>query len=157
MAASCSVFLNVRDIGKSVEFYQALGFRVDAETPGDDGRLAYVDLSYQGAELGLGSIASNDDAEYRRWVEGELGGGVIVYYSVPDVDEVYQRAQGMRATIEAPLRDRSYGRAFNLNDPDGYVICFITEPRKRRRTAGRTTARTTRRTPSKGTRAKRRR
>ncbi|MCA1813699.1 MAG: VOC family protein [Halobacteriales archaeon] len=157
MPASTSVFLNVRDIGKSIEFYCALGFRVDAEHPGEGGKLAYADLSYQGAELGLGSIASNDDREYRSWVSTPLGAGVILTFSVPDVEEVHARAGAMRATIEAPLGDRSYGRAFNLNDPDGYVVCFITEPKRGRARKPAKAAHPKARRARKGTQPRRRR
>lgn len=128
MASQSSAFLNVRDLEKSVEFYQALGFEVAEEYFDDSGALTYVDLDLDGAELSLGQVLSGADEEYARWVGNpELGAGVILYFTVPDVDTVWERARGARATIEVPLRDRSYGRAFNLNDPDGYVVCFMTE------------------------------
>lgn len=135
MAASSSVFLNVRNLEKSLEFYQALGFRLAKDYRDDDGNLAYVDLDYQGAELSLGSILTNADDEYQRWVSNELGAGMILYFTVPNVDEVHDRARQARATIEVPLRDRTYGRAFNLNDPDGYVVCFMTEKKAARKPA----------------------
>lgn len=130
MAATSSVFLNVRNLEKSLEFYRALGFGVVKEYRDDEGRLAYVDLAYHGAELSLGQILADADDEYTRWVSNpELGAGIIVYFTVADVDAVHDRARRAQAAIEVPLRDRSYGRAFNLNDPDGYVVCFLTEKR----------------------------
>jgi catechol 2,3-dioxygenase-like lactoylglutathione lyase family enzyme len=128
MASTSSAFLNVRNLEKSVEFYRALGFEVAEEFTDDDGNLTYVDLEYDGAELSLGQVLTDADDEYTRWVSNpELGAGLILYFTVPDVDAAYQRARDARASIEVPLRDRSYGRAFNLNDPDGYVVCFMTE------------------------------
>lgn len=134
--ASTSVFLNVQNLEKSVEFYGALGFRVAREYRGRGGELRYVDLDLDGAELSLGWIGANDDPEFRRWVSGELGAGVIVYVDVPDVDALHERARRAGAVIEAPLEERSYGRAFNLNDPDGYVVCFFTEPGRAPRAKG---------------------
>jgi predicted enzyme related to lactoylglutathione lyase len=133
MAASLSVFLNVQDIERSMKFYQGLGFRLDASHRGRDGTgpVRYADLSYQGAELGLGHVASNDDPEYRSWVGTPLGAGVMLYFSVPDVDKLHDKAKAMSAVIEYAPEDRSYGRVFGLNDPDGYVIAFIKEKKAR--------------------------
>lgn len=125
--ASTSAFLNVRNLEKSLEFYQALGFDLVKEYRDDEGDLSYVDLAFDGAELSLGQVLEGADDEYTRWVSGELGAGLILYFTVDDVDAVHDRARQARATIEVPLRDRTYGRAFNLNDPDGYVVCFMTE------------------------------
>lgn len=132
MAASCSVFLNVHDIERSVKFYQGIGFEVDALHRGREGEgpVRYADLSYQGAELGLGHIAINDDPEFRAWVGTPLGAGVMISFSVPDVDRIFEKAKAMGAVIEHEPQDRSYGRVFGLNDPDGYVVSFIKEPRR---------------------------
>lgn len=129
--ASTSVFLNVHDIDKSLEFYQALGFKVTSRTRGDDGRTWWADLDLSGAELGLGFIGANDDPEYRAWVGTPLGAGVVAYVTVRDVDRVFARAKKAGAVIEHAPQDRSYGRVFTLNDPDGYVVAFIREPARR--------------------------
>jgi catechol 2,3-dioxygenase-like lactoylglutathione lyase family enzyme len=159
--AATSAFLNVHDLAKSREFYEALGFRTTGASKDGRGRVAYVDLAYGAAELGLGAIGSNDDPEFRRWVSGELGAGVIVYVSVDDVDRVHAAARRIHAAIEAPLRDRSYGRAFNLNDPDGYVVCFLQEPKPRTRSraaaAGPVPPKRGARRPARGREGKRRR
>jgi uncharacterized glyoxalase superfamily protein PhnB len=131
MPASTSVFLNVRDIEKSLEFYRRLGFRVkNAWKDEETGQTGYADLDLQGAELSLGHIPSNDDPEFQAWVGTPLGAGVVVYLTVPNVDRHWKVAQEMGATIEMPIKDRPYGRMFTLNDPDGYTLSFITEPRR---------------------------
>jgi predicted enzyme related to lactoylglutathione lyase len=127
MAGSCSVFLNVRDIDRSLKFYEQLGFKV-AKTYEDEGATAYADLEMNGAEVSLGHIPKNDDPEFVSWVSTPLGAGVIVYISVRDVDGVYVKAQEAGWTIEHAPEDRSYGRVFLANDPDGYVLAFIEEP-----------------------------
>ena len=132
MAATTSVFLNVHDIDKSLEFYKSLGFRVVNAWKGDDGKVTYADLELDGAEFGLGSIPSSDDPAFREWVATPLGAGVVVYFTVPNVEKVLARAESVKATIEVPLQERSYGRVFTLNDLDGYTITFLTEPRRGR-------------------------
>lgn len=131
MAASCSVFLNVWDIAKSLEFYEGLGFEV-AGRHERRGVTTYADLELDGAELGLGNIRSNDEPAFRAWVDTPLGAGVVVYLTVPDVDACFERARRLGATIEVPLEDRSYGRVFTLNDPDGYTLTFLQEPLTRK-------------------------
>lgn len=147
MAASCSVFLNVWDIAKSLEFYEGLGFEVTGRYE-RRGVTTYADLELDGAELGLGNIRSNDEPAFRAWVDTPLGAGVAVYLTVPDVDACFERARRVGATIEVPLEDRSYGRVFTLNDPDGYTITFLQAPKARK-------ARKARRAPARP--AKRRR
>lgn len=127
MPVTSSVFLNVSNIEKSLEFYRNIGFRVAQTYKDDNGKAAWADLSLQGADLGLGHIQSNDDPGFRQWVGTPLGAGVIVYFTVPNVDRYHALAKAARATIEQPLTDRPYGRMFTLNDPDGYTITFIKE------------------------------
>lgn len=124
--ASASVFLNVHDIERSLAFYEALGFRTTARH-GAGGVTGWADLELDGADLGLGNIASSDDPAFRAWVGTPLGAGVVVYFTVPDVDAIHDRAVKAGAAIEVPLQDRSYGRTFMLNDPDGYTVSFLTE------------------------------
>lgn len=131
MPTTTSTFLNVHDIEKSLAFYKALGFKVNSVTK-DEGKIAYADLSLRGAELGLGSISSNDDPEYVKWISSPLGAGVLIYFTTPGVDAIYAAAKKAGAVIEYPPTDRSYGRVFSLNDPDGYTLSFLTEPRPSR-------------------------
>lgn len=124
--ASLSVVLNTNDIEKAVSFYQGLGFKTTYKGEDDQGTLTYVDLELEGAELGLAAIQASDDPEFRDWVQNPLGAGVLVTITVSDVDGVFEKARDMGAVIEHEPEDRSYGRVFTLNDPDGYVVSFIT-------------------------------
>lgn len=158
MPVTSSVFLNVSNIDKSLEFYRNVGFRVARTYKNDAGQVAWADLSLQGAEFGLGHIPSNDDPGFRQWVGTPLGAGVIVYFTVPNVDRYYKLAQESRATIEMPMTDRPYGRMFTLNDPDGYTISFITEQKPRaKKAATRKTSAKAKGAPSKKAKAKARR
>jgi predicted enzyme related to lactoylglutathione lyase len=127
--APCSVFLNVTDITRSLAFYEGLGFAVEQRHERRrDGVLAYVDLAMDGAEVGLGNIAVNDDPAFRAWVGTPLGAGVVIYVDVADAAAVQRRAERIGATIEQPLEERSYGKVVMLNDPDGYTLAFLEEP-----------------------------
>lgn len=130
---STSVFLNVHDIERSLAFYKSLGFKVTHETKMENGSVWYADLDLDGAELGLGWIEANDDPEYQKWVSTPLGAGVVVYVTVPDVDRLFQRAVEAGAVIEHAPEDRPYGRVTTINDPDGYTLVFLAEPKARRR------------------------
>ena len=152
MTVSSSVFLNVTNIEKSLEFYRNIGFRVARTYKNDEGQVAWADLSLQGAEFGLGHIPSNDDPGFRHWTSTPLGAGVIVYFTVPNVDRYYKLAQDVRATIEMPITDRPYGRMFTLNDPDGYTISFITD-----KTASKPKAKAKKATKAKSTPKKKKR
>ena len=141
MPATASVFLNVQSLEKSLEWYRNLGFKVLKSHKNDAGKVAWADLALDGAELGLGEISSNDDPGYRQWVSTPLGAGVIVYFTVPDVQKTYKAAQKMRATIEFPLTERSYGTTFTANDPDGYTISFLTEAKAPKKAKAKTAKR----------------
>lgn len=125
--AKLSVFLNVQNIEKSVEFYERLGFKVLTRHKNHAGVFAWADLEFEGADFGLGHIPSNNDPDFQKWASTPLGAGVVVYFTVDDVDAVHERARAAGAVIEVPIEDRSYGRVFTLNDPDGYTITFMRE------------------------------
>ena len=126
MPSTSRVFLNARNIEKSVQFYQSLGFKVTESTKDNDNRLTYATLELDGAEFRLGWIGANDDAEFREWVSTPLGAGVIVSFYSGDVNSIFKKAENAQVKIEQPLAERPYGTAFTMNDPDGYVVTFIT-------------------------------
>jgi predicted enzyme related to lactoylglutathione lyase len=138
--ATLSAFLNVTNIKQSLGFYQALGF-TPTYVRQRDGVDAYAGVEHDGAEIELGWIGSNDDREYQSWVSTPLGAGVVLYLSVRDVDAVAKKAKDIGATIEYGPEDRSYGRVLGLNDPDGYVLTFIAEPKPRKKAAAKKSAR----------------
>lgn len=133
MPATSSVFLNVTDIDRSLEFYRKIGFRVASARKDDSGRVAWADLTFQGADLGLGRIGSNPDPEFQAWVGTPLGAGVIVYFTVPNAARHWKKAQEAGVAVEQPLTERPYGTLFTLNDPDGYTISFFQEPKRMRK------------------------
>jgi catechol 2,3-dioxygenase-like lactoylglutathione lyase family enzyme len=129
MKAEISVMFNVKDVDRSVKFYEALGFDVRWAWKGDDGKLTYAGVGIGGAVIALGRIMEGEGGgeynDYRAWVKGPLGGGVIVNVELRNVEKVYERAKKAKAEIESRIRDWPYGKAFTLNDPDGYVVKFL--------------------------------
>lgn len=130
MKVEISVMFNVKEVERSVKFYQALGFDLRWAWKGDDDKLDYAGVGMGGAVIALGRIwepsaSGGEYGDYHEWVKGPLGGGVIVNVELRGVEKVYARAKRARATIESRLRDWPYGKAFTINDPDGYVVKFL--------------------------------
>ncbi len=124
--ASTSVYLNVNDAQRSINFYEGLGFKTMERSEADNGHLVYVGLDLDGAPLSLGEIAAvEDDPDYESWVSTPLGAGVIVSFHVDDAQAIFERAQAIDATIEQPLNEHMGFPSFTLNDPDGYVVSFL--------------------------------
>ncbi len=127
LMAKLSVFLNVKNIEKSMALYSALGFETTETYDGEDGEIAYADMELDGAELTLGEIGANDDPEFVAWVSTPLGAGVMLTFNVDDPDAFFAKAKGAGADIESPPGERPYGRAFTMNDVDGYTVTFLKE------------------------------
>jgi catechol 2,3-dioxygenase-like lactoylglutathione lyase family enzyme len=130
MKAEISVMFNVKDVDRSVEFYRTLGFDVRWAWKGENGHLDYAGVGIGGAVIALGRIYEGDSAageydDYQGWVKGPLGGGVIVNVELRNVEKIYERAKKGKVKIESRLRDWPYGKAFTINDPDGYVVKFL--------------------------------
>jgi catechol 2,3-dioxygenase-like lactoylglutathione lyase family enzyme len=130
MKAEISVMFNVKDVDRSVDFYTALGFDVRWKWPGEDGKLTYAGVGIGEAVIALGRIPKKGRSRgpydsYDRWVSTPLGAGVIVNVELRAVETIYARAKKKRAKIESGLREWPYGKAFTVNDPDGYVVKFL--------------------------------
>src|SRR5436309_3182480 len=104
-----AVTLAVRDMARSIEFYEKLGFVVIYG--GNDS--FFTSLQSGDAFVNLAASPS-----YR----GEWWGRVI--FRVDDADAQYRRILAAQITPEVP-RDASWGeRFFHLRDPDGHEISF---------------------------------
>lgn len=99
----------VPNLKAAVEFYLALGFAVERETP------TFVTLRYQSVYL---FVAENEDAPVApRWTN--------VRIIVSDVDAVWQRVRERGMAIGTAIGDRGYGlRDFTVKDPAGFEVRF---------------------------------
>jgi len=110
----------VKDLSKTAEFYEAIGFRRGKEP---DRITFYVNWFF------VTFIAQDreDDAELRK--EAELptkGAGLFVYVKVDDVEDFHKAvlSKGMKPDGEPQARP-SGNREFVLRDPDGYKLTFF--------------------------------
>jgi len=116
-----AITLVTRDMKTSVQFYEALGFR----------------LVYGGPASRFSSLAGSGDCfvnltredEARDTVSGTPAGGgrfwgrVILH--VTDVDALFARAREAGFETETRPRDAAWGeRYFHIRDPDGHELSF---------------------------------
>lgn len=111
----------VKDLAKTSEFYEALGFRLGKQ---DDTHLTcyvnwfWVDFIAEGA---AGTAAYRQEAQV-----SNRGAGEYLHMKVEDVDAYYADlvAKGMQPDGE-PEGKRTTGRSFVLRDPDGFKLVFF--------------------------------
>ena len=100
----------VRDLDKTVEFYESLGFRVGKRE--DDQATCYVNWFW------VKFVPAGDG--------GEPEPGPTLYLKVDDIDDYYGAllAHGFAPSTE-PRKQRSGNREFLLDDPDGNTLAFF--------------------------------
>ena len=109
----------VRDIGRSVEFYEGLGFQLLRD--GGD----FVELTWENHRLFLAELSAFRNAPDEGPTAPPTFPVANVRVMVPDVDEYWKRVNELGARIIIPLGDRYYGlRDFTIADPDGFGVRF---------------------------------
>lgn len=112
---------HVKDLRRTGEFYETLGFRLGKQEPG---RLTcYVNWFW----VTFVAEDSESDPALREDVQAaHRGAGVATYIKVGDIDETYRGvlAAGMKPDGE-PEKRASGTREFVLRDPDGYKLVFF--------------------------------
>jgi catechol 2,3-dioxygenase-like lactoylglutathione lyase family enzyme len=118
-----NVLLRVRDAGRSLDFYRALGFEEQMLLLAD-GRLYYGEMILRDPRAGALMFLERD-----RWAIDEDraadrdGAGQVLYLPVDDLEAVRARIPD-DAVIQGP-RDEYYGRELVIRDPDGFRIAFL--------------------------------
>jgi len=114
--------LIVDEIEKSLPFWvDRIGFNKTAEVP-DDGKLGFVMMEREGAELMIQTVASvlKDEPKF-----APKGGSnkASLFIEVQDLDDVLKRLKGY--PIEMEDRTTFYGmREIGVRDPDGHIVIF---------------------------------
>jgi catechol 2,3-dioxygenase-like lactoylglutathione lyase family enzyme len=109
----------VRDIERSLEFYERLGFRLLRD--GGD----FVELTWEDHRLFLAELSAFRDTPDAAPVTPPPFPLANVRVMVSNVDECWKRVNDMGARVIVPLADRYYGlRDFTIADPDGFGIRF---------------------------------
>ena len=111
----------VKDLRRTAEFYEILGFRRGNEAPGRV--TCYVNWFW------VTFVAQDHQTGPELQKETQLpgkGAGLFTYIKVDDVDETYQGvlAAGMKPDGE-PQKRPPGKREFILRDPDGYKLVFF--------------------------------
>lgn len=108
----------VRDIRRSVDFYQRLGF----ELLRDDGD--FVELTWEEHRLFLAAPSAFHGVDAALPASPAFP-PANVRVMVPDVDRLWDLAQEIGAEVVTPIGDRYYGlRDFMVRDPDGFGVRF---------------------------------
>ncbi|MEI9913419.1 MAG: VOC family protein [Candidatus Saccharibacteria bacterium] len=111
----------VKDIDKTTDFYETLGFVFDKKEPDHASmhlNFFWMDFHPQDKE---------DKPEFQKEANLEnKGAGMFVYISVDDVDEFYKELSDKGLKPSSEPRDWPWGnREFALRDPDGYKLVFF--------------------------------
>lgn len=111
----------VKDINKTANFYEALGFEFKRKEPN---RLTtYLNWFW------IDFLASDKEEkpEFKKEANSsDKGAGLYIYLSVDDVDAFYKNLvdKGLKPSSEP--RDWPWGnREFVIRDPDGYKLVFF--------------------------------
>lgn len=117
-----SVFLYVKSIDKSIEFYrEALGATMAQKHAQEDGGPATLAIMKLGDFAIMLHVADESDLDLN---ETRPGVGMHMQFRVADVDAAYIRAcnAGYYSRVSDGPIDQEWGwREFAIKDPDGYV------------------------------------
>lgn len=105
-----AVTLFVKNMKRSVEFYERCGFKL---------KYGGADAEFTSFHAGSCFLNLIDDPNYahRDW-------GRVIFY-VDDVDRHYQMLIDAGLSPEAPPKDAAWGeRYFHVRDPDGHELSF---------------------------------
>jgi uncharacterized glyoxalase superfamily protein PhnB len=117
-----SVFLYVKDVRRSLEFYN--------EVVGAD--IVQLHAEHEGAPYTLAILRIGQftlmlhpqEPHEEEFADTRMGVGIHLQLQVPDVDQFFQHCmdQGALLAISGEPTDQSWGwREFALRDPDGFV------------------------------------
>ncbi len=111
----------VKDLNKTVEFYEALGFKFKSK--GHDRAKAYLNW------FSIEFLATSEEQNPEFLEEAQAqpkGGGLYIYISVDNVDKFYEELILRHIKTSSQPRDWAWGnREFALRDPDGYKLVFF--------------------------------
>ena len=119
VAAAIVPYICATPAGEAIEWYvSAFGAAEVERYVGDDGRVGHAELNIGGARVYL----SDEYPDFDAVSPTTLGGTTAtLHLTVPDVDEVYERAVAAGARGDRPPADQPYGdRSATIVDPYGH-------------------------------------
>ena len=116
--------LTVDDLQKSITFYEALGFSID-ERWEEKGTLLGVMMRTGRIQIGL----NQDDWKKGRDRTKGIGVRVLIATTRDHVDELARRARSAGIALKSDPHDTDWNnsRAFEVNDPSGYMVTVYSE------------------------------
>ena len=110
----------VADLGRSIAYYEKLGFSFGQPWDG-----FYAIGQRDGLEVHLKEAPSND-AE-RRWRRDHEH--LDAAAGIDGIERFYEQCVANGVTMIKPLAATAWGtKDFSIEDPDGYIICFGGRP-----------------------------
>ena len=108
-----NVILAVKDLGKSVEFYnKILGMPIKRE------RDNWIDLGQTGALLSLHPTSDTDG-------DSSIDNRILIGFVVGDVSSAIDELKLKNVKIHRDIQDKSSGKNAIILDPDGYMISLF--------------------------------
>jgi len=108
-----NVILAVKDLGKSVEFYnKILGMPIKRE------RDNWIDLGQTGALLSLHPTSDTDE-------DSSIDNRILIGFVVGDVSSAIDELKLKNIKIHRDIQDKSSGKNAIILDPDGYMISLF--------------------------------
>ena len=108
-----NVILAVKDLDKSVEFYnKILGMPIKRE------RNNWVDLGQTGALLSLHPTSDTDG-------DSSIDNRILIGFVVGDVSSAIDELKLKNIKIHRDIQDKSSGKNAIILDPDGYMISLF--------------------------------
>ena len=129
--------LSIRDLPRSLAFYQALGFRTLYDRPEEGfARLALGNAELMLDQIGIGRDFDTDLAT----LAGPLGRGINLQIEVDDIAPLLDTLSRAGHPLHLPPETRWYraetqefgNRQFIVADPDGYLLRFFQDLGSRR-------------------------
>jgi lactoylglutathione lyase len=108
-----NVILTVKDLDKSVEFYnKILGMPIKRE------RDNWIDLGQTGALLSLHPTSDTDG-------DSSIDNRILIGFVVGDVSSAIDELKLKNIKIHRDIQDKSSGKNAIILDPDGYMISLF--------------------------------
>jgi lactoylglutathione lyase len=108
-----NVILTVKDLDKSVEFYnKILGMPIKRE------RDNWIDLGQTGALLSLHPTSDTDE-------DSSIDNRILIGFVVGDVSSAIDELKLKNIKIHRDIQDKSSGKNAIILDPDGYMISLF--------------------------------
>jgi len=108
-----NVILAVKDLNKSIEFYnKILGMPIKRE------RNNWVDLGQTGALLSLHPTSDTDG-------DSSIDNRILIGFVVGDVSSAIDELKLKNIKIHRDIQDKSSGKNAIILDPDGYMISLF--------------------------------